>query len=133
MNAVVATTPNSTRNNVKFIKAPRLIKIPKKYIQHILHRNDSKYNRNLTKQFLIMDVCEIVSCSIMIVKGMRYMFLTMGEYYNVLRALLRAANLLVQSFIPLIAIIYNPIIMLKLTEWKNRLILRFCFNNNNQT
>jgi hypothetical protein len=126
---VIKNVPIRSTTRNKFLKAPRLIKIPRKYIQVCLHRTDSKYNRNLTKQFLIMDVCEIVSCCIMIAQGMRTLFKSMDEYYNIVRFLLRAINLLVQSFIPLIAIIYNPIIVLKLKEWKNMLIIRFFFQN----
>jgi hypothetical protein len=66
----------------------------------------------LAKQFLIMDICEIMSCLMITGLGMRYLFDNLNEYYNVTRFLLRTTNLFFQLLIPIVTVYYNKLIWL---------------------
>ena len=91
-------------------------------------KKDYSRQRNLAKQFLIMDICEIASSIMVIGLGMRYLIPNLNEYYNIARFLLRSFNLLFQSLVPVAAMYYNPDICKKLKHWK-RHYLGFCFND----
>lgn len=104
-----STSSSSLSNVTVFVPANRLLKL----------KNYKKFQLQLSKQFLLMDVCEIVSSLMVIGLGMRYIFPNLNEYYNVVRFSLRTVNLLTQSFIPIISIVYNPIIYQRLKKWKH--------------
>ena len=66
----------------------------------------------LAKQFLIMNICEIMSCLMITGLGMRYLFDNLNEYYNVIRFLLRTINLFFQLLIPIVTVYFNKLIWL---------------------
>jgi hypothetical protein len=72
----------------------------------IFNKSESK----MANQFLIMNICEIVSCLMLIGLGMRYLFENFNEYYNVPRKMLRIINLIAQLLIPLFCIHFSNII-----------------------
>jgi hypothetical protein len=73
-------------------------------------------NQRLTKQFLLLDMFELLSCGMLVGLDTRHLIKGFDEYYSIQRLLLRMMNILFQSFIPLITIISNPFIVKKLRE-----------------
>ncbi len=86
----------------------------KKRTQRAMLKNYRKQVQDyeLAKQFLIMDICEIISCLMITGLGMRYLFVNLNEYYNVIRFLLRSTNLFFQLLIPIATVYYNKLIWL---------------------
>ena len=81
-----------------------------KYSQPTNKRRTSIFNKSeskMAKQFLIMNICEIVSCLMLIGLGMRYLFENFNEYYNVPRKLCRIINLIAQLLIPIFCIYFS--------------------------
>lgn len=96
------TTNNSTRS-IRSIQ------------KEVLKKNRKKVQEyELAKQFLIMDLCEIMSCLMITGLGMRYILNNLNEYYNIIRFVLRTANLFFQLLIPIVTIYYNKLIRLTL-------------------
>ena len=79
----------------------------------------------IAKQFFIINLCEIMSCLMVIGLGMRYLFPNLNDYYNVTRFLLRFFNLFFQAIIPITAIVYHPILYSACKKWFNNLMLFF--------
>ena len=83
-----------------------------------VQKKDKRDNNSLlAKQFLVMDLCTIVSCACVIGLGMRYMFPNLNEYYNIVRFLLRTVNLIFQFCVPLASIYFNKESMTLIGEW----------------
>lgn len=72
-------------------------------------RNISK-DKQSANQLIIMNILEMLSCLMVIGLGMRYLFPSLNDYYNVTRFLLRFFNLLFQAIIPVTVIVYNPML-----------------------
>ncbi len=91
--------------------------------KEVLKKNRKKVqDYELAKQFLIMDICEIMSCLMITGLGMRYILNNLNEYYNVIRFTLRSANLFFQLLIPIVTVYYNKLIRLTLYFYAYNLI-----------
>lgn len=75
--------------------------------------------KHLVEQFFFINLCEIVSSIMVVGLGLRYLIPNLNEYYNVTRFLLRSVNLFFQLLIPIVSIVYNPLIGAKFKEWKD--------------
>ena len=106
-NQVVASVMNSNT-----ITDANLIKIAQKSILRNYRKQVKDYE--LAKQFLVMNICEIISCLMITGLGMRYLFPNLNEYYCIARFLLRTINLFFQLIIPIVTIYYNKLIRLNI-------------------
>ncbi len=74
-------------------------------------------NSELALLFLLMDICEVVSCAATIGLAMRYIFPAMNQYYSVARFMCRTINLTAQMLIPILIMTNYSLIAPVLSRW----------------
>jgi hypothetical protein len=79
----------------------------------------------LAQQFLVMDLCLIVSCACLIGLAARYVVPSLNNYYNVARFLLRTVNLFFQELIPLASIYFSKDAVPLIKGWFDSVVNMF--------
>ncbi len=91
-----------------------------------IKKKSNKKNRFffIKKRFVMINICEIVSCLMLIGLGTRYLIPNFNQYYSIPRIVFRIVNLTAQLMIPLISIRYCSICWQVLVKWKSAFFLR---------
>lgn len=73
-------------------------------------KKNKRKEKHLAQQFILMNMLEFASCVFFVLLSLCNVFESLNENQYYIRQLFRVANLICQSLIPIVSLVYNPVV-----------------------